>query len=70
MGPEIQTARRGIHEARTRAVTAPLADEMRTVGVTPHERVAQWWERDPETPRSHLVEGVMRLFWNGLGDHT
>jgi hypothetical protein len=41
MGPEIQTARRGIHEARTRAVTAPLADEMRTVGVTPHERVAQ-----------------------------
>ncbi|MGI8329810.1 TetR/AcrR family transcriptional regulator [Actinomadura scrupuli] len=81
--PEIRTARKGIRETRTHAVTALLAGDMRTVGVEPGEPiaeamveliitgldgVAQWWERNPDMPRSMLVEGAMRLLWRGLGN--
>ncbi len=80
--PEIATVRQGIRESRTRAVAALLGEDMRTVGVEPGEPiaeamveliitgldgVAQWWERNPEMPRSMLVEGAMRLLWTGLG---
>lgn len=80
--PEIRTVRLGIRESRTRAVTALLGDDIRTaVGLDPREPiaeamveflitgldgVAQWWERNPDTPRSTLVEGAMRLLWTGL----
>ncbi|MFD0689894.1 TetR/AcrR family transcriptional regulator [Actinomadura fibrosa] len=80
--PEIRVVRQGIRESRTHAVAALLADDIRTVGVEPGEPiaeamvefvitgldgVAQWWERNPETPRATLVEGAMRLLWTGLG---
>lgn len=79
--PEIRTVRQGIREARTKAVAALLAHDMRAIGVDPDEPgaeavvefvitgmdgVAQWWERRPEVPRSTLVEGVMWLLWSGL----
>ncbi|WP_433479230.1 TetR/AcrR family transcriptional regulator [Spirillospora sp. CA-142024] len=81
--PEIRIVREGIRESRTHAVTALLADDIRTVGVEPGEQiaeamveliisgldgVAQWWERNPDMPRSMLVEGAMRLLWAGLGN--
>lgn len=82
--PEITTVRQGIREARTRAVTALLGNDIRTtVGRDPHEPiaeamvellitgldgVAQWWERHPDMPRSTLVEGAMRVLWTGLGN--
>ncbi|WP_084219184.1 TetR/AcrR family transcriptional regulator [Spirillospora albida] len=81
--PEIQTVRQGIRESRTRAVTALLAGDIRSVGVDPHEPiaeamvellitgldgVAQWWERHPGMPRSMLVEGAMLMLWTGLGN--
>ncbi|SEG08456.1 DNA-binding transcriptional regulator, AcrR family [Thermomonospora echinospora] len=81
--PEIRTVRQGIRESRTRAVTALLAGDMRSVGVDPGEPiaeamveliitgldgVAQWWGRNPQMPRSVLVEGAMRLLWTGLGN--
>ncbi|WP_106400195.1 TetR/AcrR family transcriptional regulator [Actinocorallia populi] len=80
--PEIRTVRQGIREARTRAVAAMLAPDMREIGVDPAEPgaeamvefvitgldgVAQWWEHRPEIARSTLVEGVMWLLWSGLG---
>ncbi|GAA4311890.1 AcrR family transcriptional regulator [Actinomadura luteofluorescens] len=80
--PEIRIARQGIRESRAQAVTSLLADDMRAMGVDPREPiaeamveliitgldgVAQWWERNPDMPRSLLVEGVARLLWNGLG---
>ncbi|QFG21442.1 TetR/AcrR family transcriptional regulator [Actinomadura sp. WMMB 499] len=81
--PEIRTVRQGIRESRTHAVAALLAGDIRTVGVEPGEPiaeamvellitgldgVAQWWERNPDMPRSMLVEGAMRLLWTGLGN--
>lgn len=81
--PEIRTVRQGIRESRTRAVTALLAGDIRSVGVDPGEPiaeamvellitgldgVAQWWERNPEMPRSMLVEGAMLMLWTGLGN--
>jgi AcrR family transcriptional regulator len=83
--PEIRAVRQGIRESRTRAVAALLAGDMRTVGVEPGEPiaeamveliingldgVAQWWERNPQMPRSMLVEGAMRLLWTGLGNNA
>ncbi|WP_243716043.1 TetR/AcrR family transcriptional regulator [Actinomadura darangshiensis] len=83
--PEIRTVRQGIRESRTRAVTALLAGDIRSVGVDPGEPiaeamvellitgldgVAQWWERNPEMPRSMLVEGAMLMLWTGLGHAT
>ncbi|GLZ14211.1 TetR family transcriptional regulator [Actinomadura sp. NBRC 104425] len=80
--PEIRTVRQGIRESRTRTVTALLAGDIRSVGADPGEPVAeamveliiagldgvaQWWERHPQVPRAVLVEGAMRLLWNGLG---
>ncbi|MFA1540578.1 TetR/AcrR family transcriptional regulator [Actinomadura monticuli] len=80
--PEIRTVRQGIRESRTHAVAALLGTDMRAVGVLPGEPIAeavveliitgldgaaQWWERNPETSRSSLVEGAMRLLWTGLG---
>jgi AcrR family transcriptional regulator len=81
--PEIATVRQGMRESRTRAVTALLAGDMRSIGVDPGEPigeamveliitgldgVAQWWERNPDMPQSVLVEGAMRLLWTGLGN--
>ncbi|MBA9006303.1 TetR/AcrR family transcriptional regulator [Thermomonospora cellulosilytica] len=81
--PEIRTVRQGIRESRTRTVTALLAGDIRSVGADPGEPiaeamveliiagldgVAQWWERHPQVPRAVLVEGAMRLLWNGLGN--
>jgi AcrR family transcriptional regulator len=78
---EIRTVRRGIRDSRTRAVTALLAGDIRSVGVDPGEPVAeamvellitgldgvaQWWVRHPEVPRPALVEGAMRVLWTGL----
>ncbi|MFB4311243.1 TetR/AcrR family transcriptional regulator [Actinomadura sp. GTD37] len=81
--PEIRTVRLGIRESRTQAVTALLGDDIRAaVGLDPREPIAeamvellitgldgaaQWWERNPDMPRSTLVEGAMRLLWTGLG---
>ncbi|WP_433479233.1 TetR/AcrR family transcriptional regulator [Spirillospora sp. CA-142024] len=79
--PEIRTVREGIRRSRAHVVTVLLVDDMRTVGVDPHEPIAeamveliiagldgaaQWWERNPDMPRSRLVEGVTRLLWQGL----
>lgn len=79
--PEIRIVRQGIRESRTHAVTALLADDIRSMGLTSDEPiaeamveliisgldgVAQWWEGHRETPREMLVEGVMRLLWAGL----
>jgi AcrR family transcriptional regulator len=81
--PEIRTVRQGIRESRTRAVTALLAGDIRSVGVDPGEPiaeamvellitgmdgVAQWWERNPGMPKSTLVEGAMLMLWTGLGN--
>ncbi|MEO3788286.1 TetR/AcrR family transcriptional regulator [Actinocorallia sp. B10E7] len=83
--PEIRTVRWGIREARTKAVAAMLAQDMREIGVDPAEPgaeavvefiitgmdgVAQWWEHRPEVPRSTLVEGVMWLLSSGLGPRS
>ena len=80
--PEIRTVRRGIRDSRTRAVTALLAGDLRAAGIDPAEPgseavvellitgldgVAQWWGRHPDVPRPVLVEGAMRILWNGLG---
>ncbi|MEU5881161.1 TetR/AcrR family transcriptional regulator [Spirillospora sp. NPDC047279] len=80
--PEIRTVRQGIRESRTQAAMALLAGDIRSVGVEPHEPiaeamveliingldgVAQWWERHPDMPKPMLVEGAMRLLWSGLG---
>lgn len=80
---EIRTVRQGIRESHAQAVSALLANDMRTVGVNPGEPigeamieliitgldgVAQWWERHPEMPQSMLVEGAMQLLWTGLGN--
>ncbi|MEU8802139.1 TetR/AcrR family transcriptional regulator [Spirillospora sp. NPDC048819] len=79
---EIRIVREGIRESRTHAVTALLAEDIRAVGVTPGDPiadamveliisgldgVAHWWEDQPDMPRATLVEGAMRLLWAGLG---
>jgi AcrR family transcriptional regulator len=79
---EIRTVRQGVRDQRTRAVTALLAGDIRSVGVDPGEPVAeamvelliagldgvaQWWERHPDVPRTTLVDGAMRMLWTGLG---
>jgi AcrR family transcriptional regulator len=80
--PEILVVRQGIRESRTHAVTALLADDIPSMGVTSDEPIAEamveliitgldgvahWWESHPDMPRPMLVEGAMRLLWAGLG---
>ncbi|MFG2086466.1 MULTISPECIES: TetR/AcrR family transcriptional regulator [unclassified Spirillospora] len=81
--PEIRIVREGMRESRTHAVTALLAEDIRAMGVTPGDPiadamveliisgldgVAHWWEDQPDMPREIIVEGAMRLLWRGLGN--
>ena len=80
--PEIRAVRAGIRDARTRAVTALLAPDMRRGGIDPDAHIAegmveliiagldgmaQWWARHPAVSRDDLVTAAMRLLWSGLG---
>jgi AcrR family transcriptional regulator len=80
--PEISAVRWGIREARTRAVAALLARDVRRIGLEPEtpllegvvelliaglDGMAQWWERNREMPRECLVAAAMRVLWTGLG---
>lgn len=81
--PEIRAVRWGIREARTRAVSAMLASDVRRIGIEPEspateaaiemiitgvDGMAQWWERHPQMQRSDLVAAAMRVLWTGLGN--
>ena len=80
--PEIEVARWGINEGRTRVLTLLLGADLRTAGLDPgspeaalHVEVllsgldglAQWWDHHPEVSRAELTGVAMRVLWGGLG---
>lgn len=83
--PEIEVARWGIAESRTRALTLLLGEGLRALGLDPasaeaalHVEVlvggldglARWREHHPESGRRELVELGLRVFWTGLGQEV
>ncbi len=83
--PDIQVARRGISESRTRVLTLLLGAELRALGLDPGspqaalhmeilltglDGLAQWWDHHPDVSREELVGIALRVLWTGLGQEA